>query len=281
MLAGRFRAPRKFGVHDLPLRPGKFPDEGKATPFTLSGSDADPGTFLSYTIVAPPAHGTLTGTGPTHVYTPEAGTLGADSFRFIVHDGGFESAPATVSITITPATGPAAPPPVMPEFVDPNPSENNGFGQAIVALTTGNVVITSPQADLGGVTDCGAVYLFNGSTGALISTLTGTTAYDYVGNGGVTALTNGNFVVRSPAWDHGTTPNVGAVTWANGTVGIVGTVAPDNSLTGTTAHDQVGSGGVNPLPNGDYTVHSPDWNHRAGTTTLGDGEKGTRGPATK
>src|SRR5262249_29217134 len=89
----------------------------------------------------------------------------------------------------------------FPEFVDPNPASGNQFAATVVALSTGNVVITSPFDDAGGA-DAGAVYLFNGSTGALISTLRGSAANDRVGSGGVTALSNGNYVVVSPIWDN-------------------------------------------------------------------------------
>lgn len=130
-------------------------DKGKV--ITLSGSDADAGTFLSYTIVTSPAIGSLTGTGPTQVYSPNANFNGTDSFTFKVNDGALDSAVATVSLTITPVAEPVVNGPAFPEFVDPNPSASNGFGTAIVALNTGNVVITSPQADIDGVTDCGAV----------------------------------------------------------------------------------------------------------------------------
>ncbi len=67
---------------------------------------------------------------------------------------------------------PAAP---FPEFLDPNPNAGNQFGATVVALSTGNVVVTSPFDDFT-ATDAGAVYLFNGATGALISTLRGSTA---------------------------------------------------------------------------------------------------------
>ena len=182
---------------------------------------------------------------------------------------------------IVPATPPAVPPPLA-KFADPNPSEHNGFGQTIVALSTGNVAITSPQADIGGVADCGAVYLFNGSTGTLISTLTGTTANDLIGNGGITPLANGNFVIRSQNWDHRDTPDVGAVTWANGNTGITGTVSETNSLIGTTTHDLVGLSGVTALPNGHYIVCSAAWDHGAatdaGAATWADGTTGITGP---
>ena len=81
-------------------------------------------------------------------------------------------------------------------FVDPNPSPGNDFGSQVVPLATGNVVITAPFDDAA-AENAGAVYLFNGQTGELISTLTGSTAGDQVGNFGVTPLEGGNYVVRS------------------------------------------------------------------------------------
>ena len=136
----------------------------------------------------------------------------------------------------------------FPEFVDPNPAPGNLFGATVVALSTGNVVITSPFDDFGG-TNAGAVYLFNGATGALISTLRGSTAEDRVGIGGVTALSNGNYVIRSVLWDNGAIANAGAVTWGSGTSGVSGTVSAANSLVGSTADDQVGIDGVSALTN--------------------------------
>ena len=68
----------------------------------------------------------------------------------------------------------------------------------------------------------------------------GSTADDQVGAGGVTALSNGNYVVRSPYWDNGAAADAGAVTWGNGTSGVTGAVSAANSLVGSTAGDQVG-----------------------------------------
>ena len=87
-------------------------------------------------------------------------------------------------------------------FVDPDPAPGNHFGAAVVVLSTGNVVVTSPDDNAGG-TGAGAVYLFNGTTGALISTLIGSHAGDNIGSGGVTALSDGNYVVESPDWTNG------------------------------------------------------------------------------
>jgi uncharacterized protein DUF5650/dockerin type I repeat protein len=159
------------------------------------------------------------------------------------------------------------------EFVDPHPTPGDLFGSAVVPLSTGNVVVTAPYDTAGG-DKAGAVYLFNGRTGALISTLTGSHANDYVGSAGVTALTNGNFVVRSPAWDG----YDGAVTWGNGISGVSGDVSGNNSLIGTAGRrDQVGNTGLTALANGNYVVSSGFWYYTSGAATWGDGTKGATG----
>lgn len=70
----------------------------------LAGTDPD-GDSLQYSIVATPAHGTLTGTPPNITYTPAAGYSGSDSFSFRVNDGTASSPVATVSITVLPPAG--------------------------------------------------------------------------------------------------------------------------------------------------------------------------------
>ena len=168
----------------------------------------------------------------------------------------------------------------FPEFVDPHPMAGNQFGDTVLPLSTGNVVITSPFDDLGG-TDAGAVYLFNGSTGALISTLVGSRANDTVGDGGATALSNGNFVIRSVLWDNGAATNAGAVTFGSGTTGVSGSVSAVNSLVGSQSNDSVGNGGVTALTNGNYVVGSVAWdngaNADAGAVTFGNGTTGVSG----
>ncbi len=74
---------------------------------TLAGTDAD-GDTLTYAIATQPAHGTLTLNGAVAKYTPEANYAGADSFTFTVNDGKVDSAPATVSITVTDVAEPEA-----------------------------------------------------------------------------------------------------------------------------------------------------------------------------
>ena len=75
--------------------------EETALPITLAGSDED-NDALTFSIITPPAHGTLTGTAPDVTYTPTAGFSGVDSLTYQVHDGTAPSGEATISITVTP-----------------------------------------------------------------------------------------------------------------------------------------------------------------------------------
>lgn len=72
---------------------------------TLSGTDAN-GDSLTYSIVADPIHGILTGTAPNIVYTPNPDYFGVDSFDFRVYDGKLYSDPATVSIMVNSVNDP-------------------------------------------------------------------------------------------------------------------------------------------------------------------------------
>ncbi len=168
----------------------------------------------------------------------------------------------------------------MFELVNPTPNANDNFGNAIIPLSSGNVVVTDPGDD-SVATNAGAVFLYDGTTGALIGALTGSSANDQIGGSGVTALTNGNYVVPSSSWDNGSTLNVGAVTWGSGISGVSGAVSASNSLVGTTASDQVGIGGVTALSNGNYVVSSYYWDNSpatdVGAVTWGDGAAGTKG----
>ncbi|MBK8039286.1 MAG: tandem-95 repeat protein [Verrucomicrobiaceae bacterium] len=75
--------------------------EDTAKPVTLSASDVD-GGLLTYQIVTPPSHGTLSGTAPALVYTPAPDFHGEDSFTFLASDGVLSSPVAAVSLTVTP-----------------------------------------------------------------------------------------------------------------------------------------------------------------------------------
>ncbi len=172
-------------------------------------------------------------------------------------------------------------------------STNDQIGRSgVTALNNSNYVVRSPFWDDGFTQNVGAATWRDGSanTSAVVSavnSLVGSAADDQVGlfdaggRSGVTALTNGNYVVRSPMWNRGLIANAGAATWGNGVSGITGIVDASNSLVGSTADDQVGSFGVTALGNSHYVVNSPAWNSGAaayvGAVTWGDGITGTSG----
>ncbi|MEK7753516.1 MAG: hypothetical protein AAB654_16450, partial [Acidobacteriota bacterium] len=177
----------------------------------------------------------------------------------------------------------------------------------VVALSNGNYVVASPLWNIPAVpgpavADVGAVTWGDGSTagprlvGAISATnsLVGTSPSDQVGfsdvtRPGVTALTNGNYVVRSRFWDNiGTVVfDAGAATWGDGSSAgprLVGQISAGNSLVGTIANSGVAFNGVKALSNGNYVVSSLNIEGSAlnnpGAVTWGDGAVGTVGAVT-
>ncbi|MFY1825817.1 kelch repeat-containing protein [Myxococcus fulvus] len=67
---------------------------------TLTGTDPE-GSPLTFVIVTPPAHGTLSGTPPNLTYTPNPGYIGADSFTYRATDCGLDSNVATVTVDVS------------------------------------------------------------------------------------------------------------------------------------------------------------------------------------
>src|SRR5207248_3088480 len=79
----------------------------------LSGSvlandtDVDAGTTLTATLVANPAHGTVTlAANGAFTYTPASNYNGSDSFTYKANDGALDSNVATVAIAVTPVNDP-------------------------------------------------------------------------------------------------------------------------------------------------------------------------------
>jgi hypothetical protein len=68
---------------------------------TLAGTDAEENP-LTFRIVTRPAHGTVGGTQGNVTYRPAASYTGPDRFTFQASDGRLDSAPAVVSINVTP-----------------------------------------------------------------------------------------------------------------------------------------------------------------------------------
>jgi len=76
--------------------------QNTARSIMLTASDAE-GDALTYSIVAPPAHGSITGSAPNLSYTPTLDYSGPDSFTFKTNDGRADSNLATVTITVNPS----------------------------------------------------------------------------------------------------------------------------------------------------------------------------------
>ncbi len=74
-------------------------DKDKNFNITLVGEDED-GDTLTYIVVENPSHGTLSGTAPNLLYTPDGNYSGTDSFTYKVNDGSVDSVIATIDITI-------------------------------------------------------------------------------------------------------------------------------------------------------------------------------------
>ena len=153
-----------------------------------------------------------------------------------------------------------------------------------LALSTNNFVALSPLFAGG---EGAATFMTVGTAGIVsaANSLVGSAAGDQIGSAGATALTNGNYVIKSPNWS-GTR---GAVTLGNGVSGTSGVVSAANSLVGSIAGDDVGAdgnlvqnptGAVVALTNGNYVVATPTWNAGAGAITFGNGVTGVIGPIT-
>jgi hypothetical protein len=113
---------------------------------------------------------------------------------------------------------------------------NDLVGSTVVALSNGNYVVASPFWRNGFLTNAGAVTLGDGTSGttgavSAANSLVGPQQGDAIGIT-VTPLSNGNYVVHSPFWDLGATPDVGAITWGSGTFSTTGPVTVFNSMRG-------------------------------------------------
>ncbi len=120
-------------------------------------------------------------------------------------------------------------------------SEFDGSSVSVTALSNGNYVVAYMNWSNGAIGFVGAVTWGSGTGGVTgvispANSLIGSTELDDVGWGGVTALSNGNYVVHSFTWRSGGHVGAGAATWGNGTTGTSGVVSSANSLVGTTAN---------------------------------------------
>jgi hypothetical protein len=158
--------------------------------------------------------------------------------------------------------------------------DSDRVGQGITSLSNGNYVVVSSSWHSDGVKTLGAITWASG-TQSIVGVVSAANSLvgeqdDRLGSYGVTALRNGNYVIRSPFWHGG----VGAATWGNGTTGLKGVVSASNSLVGTVNGDVIGPYVVE-LKNDKFVVISPDWANgsasRAGAVTFVDSNVGLVG----
>ena len=147
------------------------------------------------------------------------------------------------------------------------PAGSGLFGFKTLVLANGNIVVSDPLFDSALQPDVGAVYLFNGSTGALLSTLHGSAAQDTIGLE-LTEVGDSNVLVGSSLWHNGALANAGAMTWMSGTTGLSGVVSAANSYVGGSANDFVGGLMPDRLANGNAVLVNSSW-HDATTASVG------------
>ena len=97
-------------------------DEDSPVQIVLTGSDTD-GDALTYSVAAQPTHGSVSLSGNTATYTPDANYNGADSFTFTASDGQAASAAASVSIAVEAVNDP----PTLAEISDQSILEDSGL----------------------------------------------------------------------------------------------------------------------------------------------------------
>ena len=88
-------------LNGAPAAHGQAVETVRTTPLPVLLTATDPeGDALGFTVVTPPAHGTLSGAPPSLAYVATAGYFGSDAFTFTAADAYSTSSTATVSILI-------------------------------------------------------------------------------------------------------------------------------------------------------------------------------------
>ncbi|WP_448604511.1 tandem-95 repeat protein [Thermoleptolyngbya sp.] len=155
---------------------------GKTETGVLTATDVE-GDPLSFSLVSPPANGTVTiinALTGEYTYTPNAGFSGSDSFTFRANDGTDDSAPATISITVDPNSAPVA--------------NNSSLTTRVNVDRAGMLVATDPDGDpmrfsIVTAPSHGTVVITNTATGAYVYTpnpgYSGTDSFAFRANDGI------------------------------------------------------------------------------------------------
>ncbi|MCL4179421.1 MAG: S8 family serine peptidase, partial [Verrucomicrobia bacterium] len=157
-------------------------DENSSVAITLTGSDED-GDDLTYQIALAPAHGTLSGTSPDLLYTPNPDYTGSDSFLFLAQDTELLSEAGEISITVNAVDQP-------PSVMITAPVES--------AVLQGTVTITATATDDLGVSQ---VEFFANDTSIGLGTeiVSDTWSLDW----NTTPVPNGAYTLTAVATDTG------------------------------------------------------------------------------
>jgi filamentous hemagglutinin family protein len=169
------------------------------------------------------------------------------------------------------------------DLLDPHPntdgSGGNGWG-SVIEVRGGNTLVTDPYDNAMG-TRSGAIYVYRGSDGALLTALTGAAAQDQVGIGQRIDASSKLLLVHSLFGSgDGVQANArGALTWLDPATGKLsdgtssGVVSTSNSLVGTHAGDRLSFTADNQFvypfqgTGSKYFVISQAWNGERGAIT--------------
>lgn len=121
-------------VNDVPLVPPQTLRtlEDTAAAFVLSAFDVE-GDALQFTVLSPPENGTLSGSAPDLIFSPEQDFHGTNQLVFEVNDGQGTSAPVVMTVIVVPVNDPPV-----------------ATAQALVLDEDGTLAITLSGSDVDG-----------------------------------------------------------------------------------------------------------------------------------
>ncbi|MDR6840703.1 outer membrane autotransporter protein [Pseudoxanthomonas sacheonensis] len=126
-------------------------------PITIAVTGNDSGVISAVAIASGPAHGTAAVSGTSIVYTPATGYHGADSLSYTAIGPGGSSAPATVSITVTPLAVPQGQPQTVTTLAG-QAITIDGTLSASGGPFTGVAIVTAPSTGTATVSGTNIVY---------------------------------------------------------------------------------------------------------------------------